>query len=152
MKAITIRQPWAELIVSGRRIYEIRSWKIECPQRLLVHSGKRIDAEACKRLQIDPNRLHVGEILGVVCVVECKRFTRESWKASRTDHLEWLDYDESMYGWFLREPRAFEKPIPWRGSLGLFEVPNEEITGNYGACNPSYGDIRGLPNESQDRR
>ena len=43
MKTITIKQPWASLIVHGIKDIENRTWK--CPkkyigQRILIHAGK----------------------------------------------------------------------------------------------------------------
>ena len=130
MKAITIRQPWAQLIVEGKRPYEIRTWVIDCPQDILVHSSKKVDTEACQRLGIDPSPLPIGSILGWVTVVECIRFTEESWLRTRAEHLEWTAFDPNVYGWVLRDPRLLPHPVPWRGSLGLFDVPDDVISGS----------------------
>ena len=39
MKAITIRQPWASLIVHGIKDIENRSWQTNFRGRVLIHSS-----------------------------------------------------------------------------------------------------------------
>ena len=43
MRAITIRQPWAELIVRGDKDVENRSWRTRHRGPLLIHAGARAD-------------------------------------------------------------------------------------------------------------
>lgn len=51
MKVLTIRQPWASLIILGYKRFEFRSWKTSYRGDLLIHAGKMIDKEAEKRLK-----------------------------------------------------------------------------------------------------
>ena len=48
MKALTIRQPYAQLVADGRKPYETRSWP---PPRGLI--GERIAIHASKRFGMD---------------------------------------------------------------------------------------------------
>ena len=50
MKVLTIKQPWATLIMQGDKRFEFRSWKTTYRGDLLIHAGKGIDKEAMKRL------------------------------------------------------------------------------------------------------
>lgn len=43
MKAITIHQPWASLIVSGDKLYETRTWPTKHRGPIAIHAGKTID-------------------------------------------------------------------------------------------------------------
>ena len=46
MKALSIRQPWAELIVSGKKIIENREWKALpklAPQLLAIHACQKAE-------------------------------------------------------------------------------------------------------------
>ena len=45
MKALSIRQPWAWLIVHGHKDIENRTWTTSFRGRLLVHAGKSFDKE-----------------------------------------------------------------------------------------------------------
>ena len=51
MKVLTLKQPWATLIMQGDKKYEFRSWKTKHRGDLLIHAGKGIDNEAVKRLK-----------------------------------------------------------------------------------------------------
>lgn len=50
MKVLTIKQPWATLIMQGDKRFEFRSWQTKYRGDLLIHAGKGIDKEAMKRL------------------------------------------------------------------------------------------------------
>ena len=39
MKVLTIKQPWAELIINGHKCYEFRSWKTKYRGKILIHAG-----------------------------------------------------------------------------------------------------------------
>ena len=39
MKVLTIKNPWAELIVKGYKEYEFRSWKTNYRGKILIHAG-----------------------------------------------------------------------------------------------------------------
>ena len=51
MKVLTIKQPWATLIMQGDKRFEFRSWQTKYRGDLLIHAGKGIDKEAMKRLE-----------------------------------------------------------------------------------------------------
>jgi hypothetical protein len=46
MRALSILQPWATLLLSGAKHYETRSWKTDYRGPLLIHAGNRLDADA----------------------------------------------------------------------------------------------------------
>ena len=67
MKALTIRQPWASLIVDGEKRVENRTWPTKYRGPLLIHAGK-------SRLEVDRDqarRLPFSAIIGQVEVVDC---------------------------------------------------------------------------------
>ena len=37
MKALTIKEPWATLIIEGYKEYEFRSWKTNYRGKILIH-------------------------------------------------------------------------------------------------------------------
>lgn len=43
MKVLTIKQPWATLIMQGYKRFEFRSWQTKYRGDLLIHAGKGID-------------------------------------------------------------------------------------------------------------
>jgi hypothetical protein len=64
MRAITVRQPWAHLIVTGRKSVEHRSWRTHHRGPLLIHAGQEIDQDGPEIKQ-----LVLGAIIGVVDLV-----------------------------------------------------------------------------------
>lgn len=85
MKALSVKQPWASLIVEGIKDIENRTWK--CPekyigQRVLIHAGldknavdkiSIIDGELAREIwfKINDNKLPLGAIIGSVQIVDC---------------------------------------------------------------------------------
>ncbi|MXO73453.1 ASCH domain-containing protein [Alteraurantiacibacter buctensis] len=67
MKALTIWQPWASLIIAGAKPYEFRSWRPPASivgQRIVIHAASRkIDVEeACLLYRVLANRTASPEI------------------------------------------------------------------------------------------
>jgi len=114
MRAITIRQPWAELILRGEKDVENRSWRTRHRGLLLIHAGLGADKVYFEEYDVraDVDR---GAIIGVVELVECTKKRTSDWHA------------RGSWGWYLIRPRRFKKPIQMKGRLGLFEVPERKI-------------------------
>ena len=75
MKVLTIKQPWATLIMQGDKRFEFRSWQTKYRGELLIHAGKGIDKEALNRLKkYLPKELPSGQILGKVTLVDCVKY------------------------------------------------------------------------------
>lgn len=88
MKALTLHQPHATLIALGAKPWETRSWGAPTSligQRLAIHAGKRLDAEAIHdgsrvsqalgKLAIDTGLLPRGGIVAVVELLKCRKTT-----------------------------------------------------------------------------
>jgi len=109
MRILSIRQPWALLIVSGRKNIENRSRATPYRGPFLIHASQTIDREQCRRHGLDPATLETGGIVGVAEIVDCVRSHRSRWF-------------EGPYGYVLRHRRKL-RFIPWKGALGLREAP-----------------------------
>ena len=127
LKAVTVRQPWARLIMDGVKTIEVRTWPPDYLGRILVHAGSKLDEDACDRLRIAREELVTGAILGSVRIVHVFRFTQKSWEQLRPRTLEGGALSRPLLGWSLENPILLEQPLPWRGKLGLFDVPDELI-------------------------
>lgn len=128
MKALSILQPWAWLIVNGYKDAENRSWRTHFRGRFIVHAGKRWGSEQredCARVRqqfphIDlPSAFERGGIVGAATLVDC---------VDRSDS-PWFVGD---YG-FLLANQACCPFVPWRGQLGWFEVPRSALASIEGA-------------------
>ena len=135
MKVLTIKQPWATLIMQGNKRFEFRSWQTKYRGELLIHAGKGIDKEAVKRLaNYLPQELPQGEILGKVTLVDCIKMTHEFKEKLLKDEIyaKVKDYSKSSfqenYGWQLEDVHVFDEPIEAKGHLSLWEydIENEK--------------------------
>jgi hypothetical protein len=75
MKALSIRQPWAWLIITGHKDVENRSWTTTYRGPLLIHAARRADdvmADIENRygVSIDRTALQFSGIIGRVELVE----------------------------------------------------------------------------------
>ena len=46
MKALSLTQPWAELVVLGEKQWETRSWRTSHRGRIAIHAAKKFPAWA----------------------------------------------------------------------------------------------------------
>ena len=124
MKVLTIKQPWATLIMQGDKRFEFRSWKTNYRGELLIHAGKGIDKEAMKRLsKYIPENLPSEKILGKVKLVDCIEMSIEFKEILLKENKD-IYTDSSFkenYGWKLENVEVFDKQIETKGKLGLWE-------------------------------
>ena len=109
VKCLSVRQPWAQAIFELGKDVENRTWATQYRGPLLIHASKRIDREAMANWG-RPGPLATGAILGVVELTDIVEHSRSMWAAP------------DSYHWLLRNACLIEKPIPYVGSLRLFEV------------------------------
>lgn len=128
MKAITVRAPWASLILEGDptaapptiKDVENRRWQTAYRGPLLIHSAVKwdewfVEAEYLARNPWYSDRATAtrGAIIGVVDLAAV-----DDWQARRSPWAEW----EGVHRWRLADPRPFAQPVPWRGQQGLWDV------------------------------
>lgn len=135
MKAITLTQPWATLVAMGVKQVETRSWSTAYRGPLAIHAAKGYpkwarelsDREPFKSILISAPLMGLpdpADSLGMVlCVCDlwaCKPVEQVKWTLSVAE-LAFGDYSAGRYAWGLRMKRVFDRPIPARGALGLWE-------------------------------
>jgi predicted transcriptional regulator len=127
MKALSIRQPWASLVVNGDKTIEIRSWRprnMAFPQRIWIHAGQQMDMEMLSESAITPD-LPRGAIIGQATLTGIIRYmTQEHWLKDLSRHLNRPDhYKKGLYGFALSKPKPYPAPVRLKGRLGFFDVP-----------------------------
>ena len=131
MKALSIRQPWAELILQGRKTIELRTWSTTYRGRFLIHAAQKVNTEACEAYGLDPAKLVRGALLGSVELIDVIEFDAQSYDAHRGEHLRLGDWPGDLLGWRLANPERLDEPIPMSGQRNLFEV-DLEMAGEQG--------------------
>jgi hypothetical protein len=107
MLALSVKQPWAELIARGKKKKEFRTWTRSCFGELLIVASKSVEAEDIADEGLDVASLVFGR---AVCVVDFYKVTG----------------DEDDYAWHFRNPRRVE-PVEVKGSASLYHVPDARI-------------------------
>lgn len=132
MKVLTIKEPWASLIINGYKKYEFRSWKTKYRGKILIHAGMSLEKDAAKRFSEYNLEYYKGAIIGEATITDCilvdTKFNEELRKINplvyaRSNHVE-------TYAWKLENIKKYDKPIYIKGKLGLwnYEVSDENDT------------------------
>lgn len=123
MKCLSIKQPFAELVVQRRRTIEIRTWNTKFRGEFLVHASQRIDKEICKLYNIDPSKLIYGAIIGKAFLYDVKEYkSAKEFLKDKNQHLATVRYAGHKYGFLLRDAKRLEKPVYMPGRLNFFNV------------------------------
>jgi hypothetical protein len=133
MKALCVRAPWWWYILHGGKDIENRDWPTRVRGRVLIHASKwwnyreiEIDAFdanklAAERAQLSYRELRNGTLkdscgclVGSVEIVDCVARSNSPWFVGDC-------------GFVLRDPVTFIEPIPFKGTLGFFGVPDDLV-------------------------
>ena len=127
MKCLSVSQPFADLIIRGKKTIELRRWNTNFRGEFLIHSPKKIRTQDCKRLGINPKNLVKGAIVGKAELYDVKSYTTKSEiiKDSKK-HLASKSAQNNKYGFLIKNAKPFRIPIPAKGQLGFFEVNLEQ--------------------------
>ena len=123
MKVLTIKQPWASLILLGLKKYEFRSWKTEYRGELLIHAGKGIDKDGMERLKkYIPENMPTEKILGKVKLIDCIKTSSEFYDKVQKENKD--IYAKSVfnqdYAWQMEVIEVDDNPIKVKGKLRLW--------------------------------
>lgn len=127
MKTITIRQPWASLIINGYKEYEFRSWKTKYRGELLIHAAlgfDKKDLEKYKHLNID---FPLGCIIGKVNLDDC--IVVDNQLENKLLRINKLVYGQSLnrggYAFKISNPIKIDL-IYVKGKLSLWEYNKKD--------------------------
>lgn len=129
-QALSIRQPWAWLILHGGKDIENRAWKTKVRGRILIHASQGMTVDEWEdglyfavraRKGRDhppvtmpgPRQIPRGGIVGSVEIVDCVTASDSPWYMGDV-------------GFVLRDPRPLPF-VPMKGRLGFFDVPDEVL-------------------------
>ena len=149
MKALTIWQPWATLIIAGAKPYEFRTWDYRTraaelvDQRIVIHAGtrpiKRSEiqdllqrlASGDSALKIDvarpiveraltsPGAFPLAAGLGTAVLAKPRRVTELFGRVADSDR------DQHLWAWPLTDIQPIEPIQPCRGFQGFWNWPKD---------------------------
>lgn len=122
MKAITVKQPWASLIVHGIKDVENRTWRTNYRGRVLIHAagshGRKFNvnltdaqttaafATIAKETMFE--NMPFGSVIGSVEIVDCVQNHPSIWA------------EKGVYNWVLANPVCYSIPAPAKGKLSFW--------------------------------
>ncbi len=123
MKCLFLKQPYAELVVKGRKTIQIRRWNTNFRGKFFIHSSKSTDNDSATLLNIDCSKLIKGAVIVFVFLYDVKRFiSEEDFLADKEQHFN-IKFSKPKYGFLLKNRKKLNKPIPISGQLGFFDIP-----------------------------
>jgi hypothetical protein len=103
-KAISLKQPWANLVASGKKTIETRKWSTNYRGDLVICSSKK------------PNINPAGYALCIVELYDVKPM------AVKDEKMACIKLYPKAHSWFLKNLRPIEHIIPVKGQLGIFDL------------------------------
>lgn len=151
MKALTIWQPWASLIIAGAKPVEWRGWA--CPRslvsrRIAIHAGARAAradeiADILERLDCGESSLDPEVTRKLLTTAHSKAWPLSSVLGTAilgapVPALEWVrkhspDFadsdriDHQKYAWPLTDIERLEPPVPYRGAQGFWDWSEAQL-------------------------
>lgn len=142
MRALSLKQPFAALIVAGIKRYEARSWSTPYRGRIAIHaSSKRTEGWILEEWDNDEDvaaayaqmgwidkadlaSLPRSAVVGTVSIVEI-HIVKDVWeRLTDTDRALVGNPFEDDYLWELQDAVAIE-PVPINGKLNLWTLPDD---------------------------
>jgi hypothetical protein len=123
MKCLSLKQPFAELILQGRKKIELRKWNTKFRGKFLIHASKIPDKQAMKEFKFD--KLPYGQIVGMANLTDVKKYKNEE-EHNNDKALHLASGEWGCYGFILADIKRI-KPIPCNGKLGFWNFDKEVL-------------------------
>ena len=153
MKALSLTQPWAQLIAIHAKKIETRSWRTSFRGVLAIHAAKGLgpvggkrglrelcatepfysalqahaDAQSWTDLKdlVERTLMPLGAVVAAGQLVRCEPTVGSAiWMPKRdTPEYAFGDYSPGRFMWMLDEVEPLRVPVRCGGALGLWEVP-----------------------------
>jgi predicted RNA-binding protein with PUA-like domain len=112
-RALSLRQPWAELVLRGEKTIEARSLRTNIRERVHIYASLGdVDAEDQTRVRrqygLDIESLPRGVLVGTVVVVGCRPLTVGD---SRAAAFPVTEADTKLFAWLLESPQRAERLV-----------------------------------------
>lgn len=124
VKALSLKQPYAELILQGRKTIELRKWNTPFRGEFCIHASKQVDANAMEAFGF--TNLPTGGIVGKATLVTVKHYPDQaSHEKDKKAHLASTAWGN--YGFILKNPQRIQY-TPYNGKLGFWDAPDSVIS------------------------
>lgn len=131
MKALSLTQPWAQLVALGGKSWETRDWSAAYRGPLFIHASKAYPPSAREFAQWSPAKewlrgFGITEVMPTGCIVAMCRLsevvrTEDVRESLGPEELAFGDYGDGRFAWRLEDVDLVYPVVPCRGALGLWE-------------------------------
>lgn len=155
MKGLSLTQPWATLIAIGAKRIETRSWSTQYRGEIAIHAAKGLgpvggvrgltlqcaakhffdvlaahaDANGWPFRSLTSMKEHPMLPLGAIVAVANLNAVHETQLLIAHEVVgrerAFGNYEPGRFGWLLTNVRALPKPVPCKGALSLWDVPED---------------------------
>jgi hypothetical protein len=131
VKALTIKQPWADAIVHGSKRVENRTWMTAYRGALALHAGKAADSDGDLVVRaFEPQAAasfpdERGAIIGLATLVDVHPFADVGPGRPHCCTDLYAVREPGTFHWVVRNPIALPEPIVHKGQLGLWQVRDQ---------------------------
>lgn len=139
MKVLSVWQPYAQLLATGYKHIETRSWRTNYRGEILIHAAKKpyaqverlMTAESKKQvrdtLRLDStdwnDQIRTGAIIGKAKLTDCKLIDDAYFQFMKDlcpEEFLYGDFMPGRYAWVFEEPELFKNPLSISGRQGLW--------------------------------
>jgi hypothetical protein len=121
MKALSVKQPYATLLVDGAKTIEVRTWQTPHRGPLLISASAAPKNCFWKDTDAGVHRLmHSGCIIGIVNLIDVRPMVKADEDAAGCDLMP------NAWSW-VTEPISYCEPKPIKGALHLYDVADSDI-------------------------
>lgn len=117
MKALSLKQPFAELILQGKKKIELRKWNTNFRGEFLIHASKIPYKKAMEEFGFD--NLPCGYIVGKAKLIDVKKYGNKK-EHDKDKKLHLASNKWGNYGFVLKNVKRMNK-IPCKGKLNFWE-------------------------------
>lgn len=140
MKALTLIEPWASLVAHGLKKIETRSWSTPYRGPVAIHAGRNRDAIRTGRYVgqlfeeagipvpawwMAADQYPLGCIVAVARLDSCFRMEANSIAEQTRQERAFGGWCVGRYAFVLKDVRRVAEPVPVRGALGLWDLPQD---------------------------
>jgi hypothetical protein len=140
VKGLTLLEPWASMMAMGYKRIETRSWYTDYRGELVIHASS--SKKSCRHSYdveliwkaaglafpegwpVTASEYPLGQILAVGRLIDCVEMTEEIINRVSSRERAFGDWKPGRFAWLVTSIRRVEQ-IPWKGALGLWNVPAE---------------------------
>jgi activating signal cointegrator 1 len=121
VRALTIHEPYASLIINKLKRFETRGRKTHIRGLVAIHAAKKLmdeeGAEIAEQYGLKPQ---YGKIVGIVDLTDCIPSEQFGELLLHPEEIVTGDFSDGRYAWEMKVKEKFENPIPAKGQQGFW--------------------------------